>query len=168
MNRDAPLTAAQRAVLHIVHRAQEDCDFAAVMRDTESLRLCLRAVAKHRGESIEETRHRVNSAIRNNPGESEVDRLTRRLAQADKNLAELREQKTKRQTEEDAATGQSALNAICELLRIAECGQPDVLTIDNIRDCLTGGPLGKHAPDKIGSVPCRCLPGQTLKGRKAR
>lgn len=124
------MSTSDSAVFHIVRRVSDSASFAWLMIGTESLALCIRAVAEYRGEPEADVRKRVEANAASLRDEPEVVKLRKRVEQLERKL----DKQSEEENEPDSVYIDSIL-AIEELIRLAECGH-NVLTIDNLKDAM--------------------------------
>lgn len=125
------MTAAEKAVFHIVRRVQSCPDFAWLMLNTESLALCFAAVAAYKGEPVEKVRKKIEENAASLKETPEIVRLRKQV-----------EDHEDAYQDEEEAEGEFAgiLSEVEALLWQDECGLLP-LTADRLRAVLNGKPV---------------------------
>jgi len=122
------LSLAEKAVFHIVRRVQEDPNFAWHMLHTESLFLCMSAIAECQNRSIEEVRSQIEknaASLRETP---EIVSLREKLKAIEDKEGEVESPQV---IEESSRIGE-----VERLLWLADCGAS--LTPEKLRAVLCG------------------------------
>lgn len=150
MSDSAVLTKAEEAVFYVYNRVQADPDFAWHMLKTQSLYLCIQAVAEHTGKTEEETRKAVekNAACHRIPpklveARQRIEQLEQELSLAEvKVLTDIVPERVDLLASELKSLDHylNQLANVEDLIRLAELGY-DVLSVDNLRDALAGRAL---------------------------
>lgn len=120
------MTAADIAVRHIIRRVQSEASFSWLMLGTESLALCIAAVAEQAGKDEGLMRRQIEANAASTREVPEVVELRRRLDQIESKAPQV-------VTSPAAIDRDSRLrHELEELVWAAECGA-NVLTLDNLK-----------------------------------
>lgn len=122
-----------QAAFHIVRRVQDDPDFAWKMIGTESLRLCMLAVAEERGEMLETVRKVIETNARSSIETRGVE-LLRLREQVEELKSRLIGEYTPRDLEEQESDWKVTF-AIEKIIHLAHCGH-QVLTVDMLQQAI--------------------------------
>ncbi len=132
------MTKAEQAVFHIYRRVQECPDFAWLMMGTESLLLCMQAIAQYRGETEAEIRAHINKNCATSRKEPEVLTLRAKVDALESRVARLCGERPYA----DPITQQHdeyfwQLQEVKDLMRRADI-MGETLTVDQLRDAIEG------------------------------
>lgn len=134
------MNSAEVALLHMIRRVQSDASFAWVMIGTESLSLAIDALAECRNEPVERLRSRVEKNAATTRETPEVVKLRQRVEE----LERLQHFTAVEDRWHDPRNkNRAVVEAIEELVRLAECGGCEVLTVENLKTVL-GRPSHVH------------------------